>query len=95
MKNNSSSTYHSLFNWSVPHLVIPELWLVFSSLAIIFTSSLVILNNSGNIRRSRAALLFTTVSISDTGVGLLSQPLRGLHAACIDYANAVEQYLLQ
>ena len=87
MKNNSSSTYDSFFIWSVPHLVIFELWLVFSSLTIISISSLVILNNFGNIRRSRAALLFTTVSISDVGVGLVSQPLRGLHAACIDYVN--------
>ena len=82
MKNYSNHTYHLHTYWSVPNLVLFEVVTVISSLLIIATSSLIVHNFYGKVRKSRAHLLFIILSVSDIGVGLLSQPLLLIQPLC-------------
>ena len=82
MKNYSNSTYHLHTYWSVPNLVVFEVITVISSFLIIATSSLIVHNFYGKVKKSRAHLLFIILSVSDIGVGLLSQPLLLIQPLC-------------
>ena len=82
MKNYTNNTDHFHTYWSLPNLVMFEAATVISSFLIIATSSLTVHNFYGKVRKSRAHLLFVIVSISDIGVGLLSQPLLLIQPLC-------------
>ena len=91
MKNQSNSTYYgSHAFWSIPHAVAFEVSIVISSVLIIVTSSLVIHHIYCKVRRSRADFLFIVISLSDIGVGLLSQPSIGLFVLCFEYLECHE-----
>lgn len=91
MKNQSNSTYYgSHAFWSIPHAVAFEVSIVISSVLIIVTSTLVIHHIYCKVRRSRADFLFIVISLSDIGVGLLSQPSIGLFVLCFEYLECHE-----
>ena len=91
MKNQSNGTYNgSYVFWSIPHVVAFEVSIVISSVLIVVTSSLVIHNIHCKVTRSRADFLFIVISISDIGVGLLSQPSIGLYVLCLEYFECNE-----
>ena len=91
MKNQSNSTYYGSYAfWSIPHAVAFEVSIVISSVLIIVTSSLVIHHIYCKVRRSRADFLFIVISLSDIGVGLLSQPSIGLFVLCSEYLECHE-----
>ena len=81
MKNHSNHTLNQ--DWSgLPGLVTFEVVTMLSSITIVVTSGLVLHHIYGKLRRSRTDLLFVVLSISDIGVGLMSQTFLGLWALC-------------
>ena len=82
MRNYSNNIYHLHTYWSVLNLVMFEVVTVISSFLIIATSSLIVHSFYGKVKKSRAHLLFIILSISDIGVGLLSQPLLLIQPLC-------------
>ena len=81
MKNHSNHTLNQ--DWSgLPGLVAFEVVTMLSSITIVVTSGLVLHHIYGKLRRSRTDLLFVVLSISDIGVGLMSQTFLGLWALC-------------
>lgn len=81
MKNHSNHTLNQ--DWSgLPGLVTFEIVTMLSSITIVVTSGLVLHHIYGKLRRSRTDLLFVVLSISDIGVGLMSQTFLGLWALC-------------
>ena len=85
MKNYSNNSYHLHTYWSISNLVIFEVVTAISSFLIIATSSLIVHNFYGKVRKSRAHLFFIILSVSDIGVGLLSQALLLIQPVC--YCN--------
>ena len=82
MRNYSNNIYHLHTYWSVLNLVMFEVVTVISSFLIIATSSLIVHSFYGKVKKSGAHLLFIILSISDIGVGLLSQPLLLIQPLC-------------
>ena len=78
MKNHSNVTANPKSGDSITLLVVFEVTTALSAITIIITSSLVLRHIYGKVRRSRADLLFIILSISDIGVGLLSQTVLGI-----------------
>ena len=83
MKNHSNRTSNEYTDWSsLPGLVTFEIVTVLSSIMIVTTSGLVLHHIYGKLIKSRTDLLFVVLSVSDIGVGLLSQTFLGLWALC-------------
>ena len=90
MKNYSSratSPQKYRAKWSFSHLIIFEAVSVLNSIMIIVVSVLVLCHIYGKTRRSRADLMFLVLSISDIGVGLLSQTAVGIFSLCTSYIS--------
>ena len=83
MKNHSNVTANPKSGDSITLLVVFEVTTALSAITIIITSSLVLRHIYGKVRRSRADLLFIILSISDIGVGSLSQTVLGIIKICI------------
>ena len=83
MKNHSNVTANPKSGDSITLLVVFEVTTALSAITIIITSSLVLRHIYGKVRRSRADLLFIILSISDIGVGSLSQTVLGIIRICI------------
>ena len=83
MKNHSNVTANPKSGDSITLLVVFEVTTALSAITIIITSSLVLRHIYGKVRRSRADLLFIILSISDIGVGSLSQSVLGIIRICI------------
>ena len=80
MKNYSNVTANPYLVESITHVVIFEVAVVLGAIVIIVSSGLVLRHIYGKVRRSRADLLLIVLSISDIGVGSLSQTSLGLYA---------------
>ena len=83
MNNHSNVTANPYSGDSITLLVVFEVATAFSAIMIIITSGLVLRHIYGKFRRSRADLLFIILSISDIGVGSLSQTILGISRICI------------
>ena len=75
MSNHSNVTANPYSGDSITLLVVFEVVTALSAIMIIITSGLVLRHIYGKFRRSRADLLFIILSISDIGVGSLSQTI--------------------
>ena len=73
MKNDSNVTANTYSGESITYAVIVEVAAVLGAIAIIVTSALVLRHIYGKVKKSRADLLLIILSISDIGVGFLSQ----------------------
>ena len=83
MSNHSNVTANPYSGDSITSLVVFEVATALSAIMIIITSGLVLRHIYGKFRRSRADLLFIILSISDIGVGSLSQTILGISRICI------------
>ena len=83
MNNHSNVTANPYSGDSIALLVVYEVATALSAIMIIITSGLVLRYIYGKFRRSRADLLFIILSISDIGVGSLSQTILGISRICI------------
>ena len=83
MKDHSNVTANPKSGDSITILVVFEVTTALSAITIIITSTLVLRHIYRKIRRSRADLLFIILSISDIGVGSLSQLAIGIKRICI------------
>ena len=83
MNNHSNVTANPYSGDSITSLVVFEVATALSAIMIIITSGLVLRHIYGKFRRSRADLLFIILSISDIGVGSLSQTILGISRICI------------
>ena len=83
MNNHSNVTANPYSGDSIALLVVYEVATALSAIMIIIMSSLVLRHIYGKFRRSRADLLFIILSISDIGVGSLSQTILGISRICI------------
>ena len=81
MKNYSNHSPNQVWS-ALPGLVTFEIVTVLSSITIVATSGLVLRHIYSKVTRSRTDLLFVVLSISDIGVGVLSQTVLGLWALC-------------
>ena len=82
MKNHSNVTANLYSGDSITYIVTFEVAVVLSAIAIIVSSALVLRHIYRKVRRSRADLLFIVLSISDIGVGSLSQTSLGIYEMC-------------
>ena len=82
MNNHSNVTPNPYSGDSIALLVVYEVATALSAIMIIITSGLVLRHIYGKFRRSRADLLFIILSISDIGVGSLSQTILGISRIC-------------
>ena len=99
MKNHSNVTANLFSGHLTTYLVTFELTVVLGAIAIIASSALVLRHIYRKVRRSRADLLFIVLSISDIGVGSLSQLSLailgyGVAASCIECNGTVEVELV-
>ena len=78
MKNHSNVTTNLYSGDSITYVVTFELAVVLGAIAIIVSSALVLRHIYRKVRRSRADLLLIVLSISDIGVGFLSQTSLGI-----------------
>ena len=78
MKNHSNVTTNLYSGDSITYVVTFELAVVLCAIAIIVSSALVLRHIYRKVRRSRADLLLIVLSISDIGVGFLSQTSLGI-----------------
>ena len=83
MKNHSNVTANLYSGYSITYIVTFEVAVVLCAIAIIVSSALVLRHIYRKVRRSRADLLFIVLSISDIGVGSLSQTSLGISGMCI------------
>ena len=83
MKNHSNVTTNPYSGDAITLLVVFEVATALSAITIIITSSLVLRHIYGKVRRSRADLLFIILSISNIGVGSLSQTTLGIIRMCM------------
>ena len=79
MKNHSNVTANLYSGDSITYIVTFEVAVVLCAIAIIVSSALVLRHIYRKVRRSRADLLFIVLSISDIGVGSLSQTSLGIY----------------
>ena len=79
MKNHSNVTANLYSGDSITHIVTFEVAVVLGAIAIIISSGLVLRHIYCKVRRSRVDLLFIVLSISDIGVGSLSQTSLGIY----------------
>ena len=79
MKNHSNVTANLYSGHSITYIVTFEVAVVLCAIAIIVSSALVLRHIYRKVRRSRADLLFIVLSISDIGVGSLSQTSLGIY----------------
>ena len=82
MKNHSNVTANLYSGDSITYIVTFEVAVVLCAIAIIVSSALVLRHIYRKVRRSRADLLFIVLSISDIGVGSLSQTSLGISGMC-------------
>ena len=82
MNNLTNQTNVSPHIWSVRHAVLFEVAIAITSGLIIITSCWILKKIYLKKRRSRTDLLFSIMSITNIGVGLLTLPFGGVHAAC-------------
>ena len=82
MKNHSNVTANLYSGDSITYIVTFEVAVVLCAIAIIVSSALVLRHIYRKVRRSRADLLFIVLSISDIGVGSLSQTSLGINEMC-------------
>ena len=82
MKNHSNVTANLYSGDSITYIVTFEVAVVLCAIAIIVSSALVLRHIYRKVRRSRADLLFIVLSISDIGVGSLSQTSLGIYKMC-------------
>ena len=82
MKNHSNVTANLYSGDSITHIVTFEVAVVLGAIAIIISSGLVLRHIYCKVRRSRVDLLFIVLSISDIGVGSLSQTSLGISGMC-------------
>ena len=82
MKNHSNVTANLYSGDSITYIVTFEVAVVLCAIAIIVSSALVLRHIYRKVRRSRADLLFIVLSISDIGVGSLSQTSLGIAEMC-------------
>ena len=78
MKSHSNVTANLYSGDSIAYLVTIEVAVALCAIAIIVSSALVLRHIYRKVRRSRADLLFIALSISDIGVGSLSQTSLGI-----------------
>ena len=78
MKNHSNVTTNLYSGDSITYVVTFELAVVLGAIAIIVSSALVLRHIYRKVRRSSADLLLIVLSISDIGVGFLSQTSLGI-----------------
>ena len=93
MKNHSNVTANLYSGHSITYVVTFELAVVLGAIAIIVSSALVLRHIYRKVRRSRADLLFIVLSISDIGVGSLSQTslgIVGMRWLCIECYGTME-----
>ena len=83
MKNHSNVTANPYSGDLITLLVVFEVATALSAITITITSRLVLHHIYGKVRRSRADLLFIILSISDIGVGSLSQTTSGIIRMCM------------
>ena len=82
MKSHSNVTANLYSGDSIAYLVTIEVAVALCAIAIIVSSALVLRHIYRKVRRSRADLLFIVLSISDIGVGSLSQTSLGISGMC-------------
>ena len=82
MKSHSNVTANLYSGDSIAYLVTIEVAVALCAIAIIVSSALVLRHIYRKVRRSRADLLFIVLSISDIGVGSLSQTSLGIDEMC-------------
>ena len=82
MKSHSNVTANLYSGDSITYIVAFEVAVVLCAIAIIVSSALVLRHIYRKVRRSRADLLFIVLSISDIGVGSLSQTSLGISGMC-------------
>ena len=82
MKNHSNVTANLYSGDSITYIVTFEVAVVLRAIAIIISSGLVLRHIYCKVRRSRVDLLFIVLSISDIGVGSLSQTSLGISGMC-------------
>ena len=82
MKSHSNVTANLYSGDSIAYLVTIEVAVALCAIAIIVSSALVLRHIYRKVRRSRADLLFIVLSISDIGVGSLSQTSLGINEMC-------------
>ena len=93
MKNHSNVTANLYSGDSITYIVTFEVAVVLCAIAIIVSSALVLRHIYRKVRRSRADLLFIVLSISDMGVGSLSQTslgIIGMWLLCIECYETME-----
>ena len=78
MKSHSNVTANLCSGGSITYVVTFQVAAVLCAIAIIVSSALVLRHIYRKVRRSRADLLFIVLSISDIGVGSLSQTSLGI-----------------
>ena len=85
MKSHSNFTANLYSGDSITYVVTFEVAVVLCAIAIIVSSALVLRHIYRKVRRSRADLLFIVLSISDIGVGSLSQTSLGIFGMAFLY----------
>lgn len=81
---NSTSSKYIYYLQKLPVLATFETIVAVIAILIIVTNSLVIKNIYSKTSRTRADSMFTLLSISDIGVGVLSMPLTGVYHPCLE-----------